>query len=348
MNINVTLIKSVSPYLRDYYCYEPQIRELFLPRRSFLEKQKEAIKIIENTMAVHGKEKLLSQVVELARVEHGIRELEPWVRDHVVHAVLSFILGIYLNNEFIEPTGKIIVNEFQWKLAGLFHDIGYPVQIAKDILDPFTKNINKVKKKLNPSAKKVYFKVVPVGLEDLTSGLNGFDLIQDCLDKWKLRINVRDEFDRMIASDKICHGIISALAVLNIIDEMYQKYNPQRNNSDVYQKDSLINWNQIYFKEDVVSACSAIFIHNLPDRCFTKTKISRSVAPVAFLLKLADCLQDWERPSSLDEFGLPANQFDIGMEENQLIFHANIERDRKDRIKREISSCLEAMDVKVI
>lgn len=348
MDINVTLLNDVSPYLRDYHCYEPQIREFLLLRKPFLEKQKEAIGIIENIMAFHGKERLLSQVVELARVEHGIRELEPWVRDHVVHAVLSFILGVYLNKKFIVPTAKMAVNEFQWKLAGLFHDIGYPVQIAKDILDPFTKNINKVKKKLVPSAKKVYFKVVPVGLEDLTNGVNGFDLIQDRIDKWELGINAKDEFDLMIASDKMCHGIISSLAVLNIIDAMYQKYNPQRKNADIYQMNSLINWNQIYFKEDVVSACSAIFVHNLPERCFTKTKISRSVAPVAFLLKLADCLQDWERPSSLDKNGLSANQFNIETIRNQLIFHAKIERDRKDRIRREMSLCLEAEDVKIV
>jgi len=348
MNINKTLIKSVSFDLSEYHCYKPKIAEFLLLRKPFLERQKEAIEIINNIMVIHGKESLLPQIVELARIEHGIRELEPWVRDHVVHAVLSFILGIYLKNEYIEPTGKIIVNEFQWKLAGLFHDIGYPVQIAQDILNPFTDNFNKAKRKIDSSARQIYFKVTPRGLEDLTNGINGLGLIQERLDKWQLMINAREEFERMISSDKMCHGIISALVVLNIIDAMYQKYNPRRNNSDVYRGGDLINWSQIYFKEDVVSACSAIFIHNLPERCFTKAKISRSVAPIAFLLKLADCLQDWERPSSVDEFGLSASQFGIKIDKNRLIFYAKIEEEKKDRMRKEIFLCLQAEDVKIV
>ena len=29
---------------------------------------------------------------ELARIESGIRDIEPWFRDHVVHATLSFFI----------------------------------------------------------------------------------------------------------------------------------------------------------------------------------------------------------------------------------------------------------------
>ena len=100
----------------------------------FQERQRLAIKIIEDIITTHGKKNLLRCVTELARVEYNIRELQPWVRDHVVHALLSFILGININEKFLNSS----VDYFQWKLAGLLHDVGYPVQIAKDILKPFT------------------------------------------------------------------------------------------------------------------------------------------------------------------------------------------------------------------
>ena len=151
----------------------------------------------------------------------------------------------------------------------------------------------------------------------------------------------------MIASGDICHGMISSLAILYVIDLMYQKYNPKRKYSDIYGVRSNINWNQTYFERDVISACSAIYIHNLPNRCFADAKIDCSKAPVAFLLKLSDCLQEWERPSLTNPKGFSAAQFDIKIDNDQLIFHADISDDKKKKIKDEISSSLVAQDVQI-
>ena len=347
MNINGTLLNETNTYLYNYDCDPYEIERFLTHRRTFLERQREAIHIIEGIMTTHGKKELLRHIAELARVEHGIRELEPWVRDHVVHALLSFILGIYLNEKFLRPLIGSHIDDFQWKLAGLFHDVGYPAQVAKDILRPFTAKINEIKRILDVRSPDVYFKVVPVGLENLTNDLNSFDLIQERLDEWDLRINARKEYNQMIASGDICHGIISSLAILYVIDLMYQKYNPKRKYSDIYAVRSNINWNQTYFERDVISACSAIYIHNLPNRCFADAKIDRSKAPVAFLLKLSDCLQEWERPSLTNPKGFSAAQFDIKIDNDQLIFHADVSDDKKKKIKDEISSSLVAQDVQI-
>ena len=347
MNINTTLLKENNTYLYNYDCDRYEIEHFLTHRGTFLERQREAIHIIESIMTTHGKKELLRHITELARVEHGIRELEPWVRDHVVHALLSFILGIYLNEKFLRPLTGILANDFQWKLAGLFHDVGYPVQVAKDILRPFTAKMNEIKRILGVHSPDVYFKVVPVGFENLTNDLNSFDLIQESLNEWELRINAREEYNQMVDSGDICHGMISSLAILYIIDLMYQKYNPKRKYSDIYAVMSNINWNQTYFERDVVSACSAIYIHNLPNRCFADAKIDRSKAPVAFLLKLSDSLQEWERPSLINPKGFSATYFDIKIDNDQLIFHADISDDKKRKIKDEISSSLIAPDVQI-
>jgi hypothetical protein len=349
MNINATLLEENTIYLYKYNCdrYEKEIEHFLTHHENILERQQEAINIIKSIMTKHGKKELLCYIDELARVEHGIQELEPQVRDHVVYALLSFILGIYINEKFLKPLSGILVDDFQWKLAGLFHDVGYPAQVAKDILRPFTAKINEIKRNLGVHSPDVYFKVVPVGLENLTNDLNSFDLIQERLNEWEFRINAREEYDQMVGSGDICHGMVSSLAILYVIDLMYDKYNKKRKKTDIYAVKSNINWNQTYFEKDVVSACSAIYIHNLPNKCFTDAKIDRSKAPVAFLLKLSDCLQEWERPSLKNPKGFSAANFDIKIDKDQLIIHADISDDKKRKIKDEISSSLIAPDVQI-
>ena len=347
-NVNETLLKEIETYVyNNYGCDRYEIEHFLTHHGEFLEKQREAIRIIESIMTIHGKKRLLRHVVELARVEHGIRELERGIRDHVVHALLSFILGIYLNEKFLKPLIGFPVDDFQWKLAGLLHDVGYPAPIARDILRPFTEKINEIKRDLGFDSPDVFFKFVPVGLENLANDLNAFDLIQECLNKWELRIKAREEYNSMIATGDICHGMISSLAVLYVIDLMYQKYNSKREYTDIYAVGTNINWNQIYFERDIIPACSAIYIHNLPNKCFADAKIDPLKAPLAFLLKLSDYLQEWERPSFTNQQGFSAAQFDIIIDNGQIIFHADIPDDKKKKIKDEISSSLVAPNVHI-
>lgn len=344
-NINKTLLSETKAYIHDYDCNQHKIEQFLCYKGTFTDRQIEAMNIIEDIMKTHGKEKLLEYVVELARVELGIRELKPSARDHVVHALLSFILGIYINEKFLRLV--IPVNDFQWKLAGLFHDIGYPTQIAKGILVQFTEKINKIKKEIKVPSKDITFKIIPEGLENLTDDLNSFDLIQKRLNEWDLKIDVIEEYNLMIDSGNICHGMISSLALLHVVDLLYTKHNPDRKYLYDYETNNDINWSQECFDSDVISACSAIYIHNLPKRCFDKAKIDRSKAPVAFLLRLADCLQDWERPSKDNETGFLATQFEVTINKDQLIFCADIPDDRKEEIKDDIFSSLVAPDVHI-
>lgn len=348
MNINQTLLGTIGPNLIGYSCRTDDIKDFMMSHTSFLERQAKAIQIIDRVMNVHGKKALLSHVVELARVEHGIRELEPWVRDHVVHALLTFILGIYINERFIRYTSNYPVDNFQWKLACLFHDIGYPIQLARDIIKPFVEKINEIKTRIGVPASDLSFRIVPSGIENLQRGINSFDLIQQRINDWNLCIDVKKEYNQMIDSGIICHGIISALAILYVTDLMYQKHNPVRNHIDIYSDKPHVNWNQIYFENDVISACTAIYIHNLPDRCFCNSKIDRLKAPLAFLLKLSDILQEWERPSADNPGGLESIKFDIEVSNDKLlIFHIDLSDEKGREIKNKISSFLVASDVQI-
>ena len=344
MGINRNIFDAIEDVLCNYGCHGDEIRRFLTARWGFPRRQTEAISIVEKIMTSHGKKKLLRHVVELARVEQGIRQLEPWVRDHVVHALLSFLLGIHINEDLLKPS-DCAVNSFQWKLAGLFHDVGYPAQVARDILKPFTDQINRIKRDLGVAAPDVFFKVVPVGIDQLTNGARSLVLIQGHLDDWGLEIDASSEYDNMIESGRVCHGIISSLSVLYVIDLMYHKYNPDRKYQDISEP-SGINWNQSYFENDVVPACSAIFVHNLPGRCFTTARLDRQRAPLAFLLRLSDCLQDWQRPSAGNPRGIPNSGFQIEIDGGRLVFSV-ADEGRRNKIASEIASSLLASDVEV-
>src|SRR5659263_301120 len=114
MGINNTLLQGIGPNLYDYGCSYVEINEFLFNLDNFLQRQGKAIRIVDNIMTMHGKQELLSYVSELARVEHGIQELQPWVRDHVVHALMSYLLGIYINEKFLSINfNNIRVSRFQ-------------------------------------------------------------------------------------------------------------------------------------------------------------------------------------------------------------------------------------------
>jgi len=52
--------------------------------------------------------------------------------------------------------------------------------------------------------------------------------------------------------------MISSLAVLYVIDLMYQKYNPTREYRDIFVEGSNISCNQSCFENDVIPACEVI------------------------------------------------------------------------------------------
>jgi len=323
------------------------LKRFMIDRMTFLDRRWQAIKIIEDILTYHGKERLLAHVAELARIEHGIKELEPWVRDHVVHALLSFILGTYLNEKFMTLFNDTKVDYFQWKLAGLLHDVAYPAQIAKDILKPFSEKINLIKRELEITAPDIFFQIVPRGLDTLSNGVNSLELIQNQINEWNLEINAKNEYTEMIDSGKICHGMISGLAVLYVVDLLYQKYNPGREFRSITIQGYGIDWNQKYFEEDVVAACTAIFIHNLNRHRFKNAKINPHRAPLAFLLKLSDLLQEWERPSFENRHGFAAEKFDIRIADGILTFTADEPEDRKENLRNELNSCLFSDNIRI-
>jgi len=339
MSINQILLDHDNFY--DYGCWngaEDALDMLLSYGGSFEHRQRKAIDVIEGVLAAHGKQALLQHVADLAKIEHTVQEIQPWLRDHVVHAVLTFALGVFINDEWMPEK----VAPFQWKLASLLHDALYPIEVADNILASVPTKINRIARYLGFD-KKIRSRTILEGLTELCNDTNALDLIQERLSEWNIGIDTRKEYER-IQNERPCHGVYTSLAVLYVIDLMYEKWNPDRRREDIVVNG--LNFNQEYFENDIVSACSAIFVHNLPRTSFGGLKIDLGKAPVAFLLKLCDALQEWERPSARNQAGIPSSKFHIEADNKVLRFYAP--PDIVEKIRKEIYPILHIENIEII
>lgn len=282
-------------------------------KQHFMKRQEKSIKIIEKILKEHGKEEIVKFFGELAQIEPRIQSLQPRVRDHIVHAINTFLLGVYIH-EKVELShivhGKRYDFLFMWKLCGLTHDLGYPIEIAQNIENQFLNKVNDILGEINVPSPSIESELYPRGLDKLCDYSDAKQLIQNQLYEWKLEIKIGDYFKWLRQKNKTDHGVIGALTQLKIIDASYYKENPKKMHTEISGKDYL-NYNQDNFDLDIVSASSALFIHNidLEYKGFSK-KITFQEAPLAFLLYLCDTFQEWDRYSEKREM-YSGNDFDI-------------------------------------
>lgn len=341
-DINHKILNEIRSDLNSYGLNYTDVSSFFRKTRRFQIKQKNAIKLIKKIMDEHGKKNLHMQISDLAKIELRIRKLSSKSRDHVIHAFLTFILGIYIKEKFLNLSRY----KFQWKIAGLFHDVGYPIENGKYVMNPVINTLNDQKMELKINRPDLHFDINPVNFVELQNS-NSLELIENQIRQWNLDIDVKEEYKQTFKSKKICHGVTSSLTVLYYLDCLYEYYNPNREYRYVPGNGS--DWNQKYFDEDIVPACSAIFLHNLPERCFSTRKINRIDSPIAFLLKLSDSFQDWDRPCFFNKKPVyyAPESFDIEIDNRKLIFKIE-NTERREEIRNDIHNVLESTDIEII
>jgi len=322
MNINETISKKILGYL-DGYIDESKTKNKIAKFLTSNEKQDSSIEIMEEILREHKKIQFIECLIRMGRVEYGFREMKPRLRDHVVHALNTFILGVYLNEKYY----KLAINPFEWKLSSLLHDIAYPIQIAfEELINPYLYNINK---KLNNIIFLDYL------IEKLSYNKYWLNLIQDYLwEKCGVKVDIINNYHDMLYPNKICHGMLSSLSVLQFIDLLYEKN---------------IKWDRNDFQNHVIPACAAIFIHNVPTKFFKENKliIDREKAPLPFLLRLSDSLQEWERPSKEYPGGFSPFQFDVKIQKGSLNYYASLPEELISNIKEHLEP-LQGTNIKII
>jgi len=330
MHIVEKILRSINLTLRDHYNIYilDEDWELFktpltnangeVDLGKFLNRQEKSVELIQTILDYHGKGEIVKFLAELANIEPRIQTLQPRVRDHVVHAINTFLLGVYILKKVAFPR---IVNtrfnyKFMWKLCGPTHDLGYPIEIAKNVENPFTNKVNDILGRINSPSPRIITNIYPYNLNALCNENDANDLIQTRTDEWELGIDIESYYTWLRNQNRVDHGVISALAQLKIIDALYQAHNPNREEREIVWNG--LNYNQRNFIYDIVSASSALFIHNIDlEYPGFSNKIKFDVAPLAFLLFLCDTFQEWDRYSQNRPVH-SGNNFNIICERNSI------------------------------
>lgn len=281
-----------------------------------------------------GIQKNENPFLELTRVikkyEENAGRLIDSQRDHYIHSVYVFLLGIavfsanekyqkYFNNyaldKTIYPDSYDTTNEeffYRWGLASLFHDIGYPLEIT-------LKQANK------------YFDFIWCYPDKMISGkcsfielphFNKFIKLPQLRPSLKYKREFYSKYPSIkiftnndsvsllseyiatrlgISSSNMKKGVqtfIGAMRKKSFIDHGF--YGAVIMCRWYYHLLKMTKWNPAYFYYPVLDSASAILLHNfykhiLMKEPFNLGLLKASQHPIAYLLILCDEIQDWNR-----------------------------------------------------
>lgn len=211
-----------------------------------------AIELTKRILCNHGKnEPLLKGLISLAEIEKHIISLQEHARDHVAHAVSTFLLGIYLAKGL-----HLGISKLEWKLCGLLHDIGYPFEMALNLPKKYEEEINKFGKNIHIVSPPLKSQWKFQNLEKLTGNKSSLQMITERFRNWGLELSAGPLYRKMQMKGYVDHGIVSSLLVLKQIDMLYNQHNPHRQIN--IEQHNGVDWSYRHFKNNIVSACAAM------------------------------------------------------------------------------------------
>jgi hypothetical protein len=316
--------------------------------------------------------------------EEAVTKTLPTHRDHFVHSAYVYLLGLYISQKdknykkcleeafrYNHPVGEKDNNferlfELRWAITALFHDAGYPVEIAakqmnKYLIDvKWNKNDDKNPMRfemrhfrdtysfeyltppnpLFPSGEDVPRQAAQYIMTDNVFDMIAYNLAYKYIDfSYKtIRNVIIDCFQDNMKSGFIDHGIIGAIVLANLAHDLYSKN----------------KWDPENFYCHFGDCLGAIVLHtrkNWMPVSFIK-KISMSKHPIAWLLILCDEIQEWLRPSG-EELEADGNimeeldNFQIGFSDGTIDLHYRDYEDTK-RLIDKLQWNLEPFNTKVL
>lgn len=287
-------------------------------------------------------------------------------RDHFIHSVNVFLLGlsIYaLNPKFQETYNMFKVKEdsiegkadyiekffFEWGLASLCHDIGYPIEITNNQIKKFSDIITRAASTGMKSKPYVDFK----NFDAINGFVNGIEEVEgnrplDLLTAYISQVlNVDNEelnkalynFPEIMKENGfVDHGYYSSLILL----KWYAYFSQLSNDSKGFSLKSTI------------SASSAILLHNYYKNAIMKEPFNLELLkaedhPLSYLLILCDELQDWNREAygieDKKKAAVEKSRIDINediIEVAYLVFDGEVGAEYKDK---KINSIYKVIDL---
>ena len=289
---------------------------------------------------VHKKQFVVDLVDNLHLHESNLKNILPNHRDHYIHSVNVYLIGLAIVNSsryFAEKllsqtitTSFLLSREtfhFRWVLAACLHDIAYPLELGLKTFNKFTKYFegtsNSDKANFLRVEPEIYNQLkilpkLPTGdsergpIRDTALGLIAQHLVnsyngQCCLEFATLHSGLEDYFFGNLIRGRVDHGIFSAFITLKKIHELYKEN----------------GWDPDWYYDGVVDSSTAIFLHNSYKYSFLKDVFGEGKfkaglpSPLGFLLFISDTLSEWMRGEMED-----SHLYGICKQDDKIFFKA--------------------------
>ena len=280
---------------------------------------------------VYEQNTLLDLVKIMKKYEENTGELIEKQRDHFVHSVNVFLLGLAIysqNKKYRDAFESYVINSpyekyykidgnfsneeflYRWGVASLFHDIGYPVEIIGKQLNKF---INDSVKSISVS----YGADTAIDFKDFAEFNTIIKINTDFADNYtnfypKAKfLNLFKPTDIMAQKISIDFPDVDVNKVAKHLDDFVEIMGDSGFidhgffsailvlNSYGYLIQKFAKNNDFFFYP-IVDSATAILLHNyyrnvLQKNPFNLPALHPSKSPIAFLLILCDELQEWNR-----------------------------------------------------
>ncbi len=321
----------------DIYNKKEYKKEIFTAVRTFLKSTTvdSAYKVYETFFKAYwigtqGKENpFLTLIENMKRFEEFAGRLTPDQRDHYIHSVFVFLLGLTvyeqnynykktfknyaLNKEIYPHSYDTSYEEFfyRWGLASLFHDIAYPLEITlkqakyyADLLCSYPETGDRNLKitmdlcnfeefiklsTINPNPRHEEYFVSKYPDYKRKFHHDAIAILSESIAN-----NFNLNFNEV---SKNIHNFKITMQEGNFIDHGF--YSSVIMLRWYHHLVKSTNWNPAYFYYPIADAASAIFLHNYFEhglmKSFDLKPLRAKIHPIAYLLVLCDHLQEWKR-----------------------------------------------------
>lgn len=261
-------------------------------------------------------------------------------RKHLGHIANTFLLGLLfyhklpslrkrIEDEMRKTTDMLSGGDlygeflFRWCLSSLMHDLGNGISLFKDNAHAIDEYLFHIMIRLNanwPTGHRLSVEYL-LGLSRNKNALQELDRVASVARFQGFFKQLKKEPYLDILYD---HGLVSALLILKSLDEMYSRHDEEKRPK---LDDRLVSFHRKYFDNSVMEAAYAVGIHNLdfyPDKyrsSWTGKLYDADAQPFAFLLKLADTLQEWDKVQARDKTNyIKPDEIELQFEDGSIVF----------------------------
>lgn len=339
--------------------------------------EKTAMLVYQAFLYTYRKTGLNTIVAAMQNFEKTSSKLIPRHRDHYIHTVNVFLLGlaIYDRNEKVQKAVEIklqypdsypeIHEEFlyRWGMTSLFHDVGYPLEIAYKTINEFTSMLMEPNLQydnghiINNNIVNIHNPIAVLNFPNIDNLLNINMLLpdakfeneyynkypelkthlpKDILVAIAKNISKNLEFSSPeIISEKLRECLEFGLKNGQIDHGIYSSIILLKWMNEAYLK---THWNPAYFYIPLIDSATAILLHNAYDYVFQTPSFNLGPLaieehPLGFLLILCDRIQENDRVSyGYISKGIEFTSNSIEISNQQLSLHLFISPDIEENI----------------